>query len=38
MMLRVVFLYQLLACLFLLLPGVGFEPADIQAEGCTAPE
>jgi hypothetical protein len=32
------FLPFLLAGLFLLLPGAGFEPACVQAEGCSAPD
>jgi len=31
------FLPLFLTTLFLLLPGAGFEPASVQAEGCTAP-
>ena len=31
------FLPLFVAGLFLLLPGAGFEPASVQAEGCTAP-
>jgi len=38
MITRTMFLFQLLVGLLFVLPGAGFEPASVQAEGCTAPD